>query len=218
MYLALTGSRLKGADVYQAGIATHYINSARLEQLEAELQSLELVTKDGTNLSSTTSASKIGAILDGCAHEYLFQKTVSLNSPQYSHLLYNYYYYYFRYHEASAGAEGEGGVETWSLAPHIPLIEKSFTGESVESIVASLESFETGSDAGEDAATNEASKAFAAKQLKALSRVSPTSLKVTFEQVRFAYTLGVAREVGKEGRRREGKGERERERERERES
>ena len=68
MYLALTGSRLKGADVYQAGIATHYINSARLEQLEAELQSLELVTKDGTNLSSTTSASKIGAILDGCAH------------------------------------------------------------------------------------------------------------------------------------------------------
>ena len=87
MYLALTGSRLKGADVYQAGIATHYINSARLEQLEAELQSLELVTKDGTNLSSTTSASKIGAILDGCAHEYLFQKTVSLNSPQYSHLL-----------------------------------------------------------------------------------------------------------------------------------
>ena len=81
MYLALTGSRLKGADVYQAGIATHYINSARLEQLEAELQSLELVAKDGTNLSSTTSASKIGAILDGCAHEYLFQKLVSLNSP-----------------------------------------------------------------------------------------------------------------------------------------
>ena len=81
MYLALTGSRLKGADVYQAGIATHYINSARLEQLEAELQSLELVAKDGTNLSSTTSASKIGAILDGCAHEYLFQKTCITEFP-----------------------------------------------------------------------------------------------------------------------------------------
>jgi len=80
MYLALTGSRLKGADVYQAGIATHYINSARLEQLEAELQSLELVAKDGTNLSSTTSASKIGAILDGCARIFI-PKTVSLNSP-----------------------------------------------------------------------------------------------------------------------------------------
>jgi 3-hydroxyisobutyryl-CoA hydrolase len=37
LYLALTGQRLKGADLYHAGIATHYIESQHLGYLEALL-------------------------------------------------------------------------------------------------------------------------------------------------------------------------------------
>lgn len=37
LYLALTGVRLKGADVYKAGIATHYVNSDCLADLESAL-------------------------------------------------------------------------------------------------------------------------------------------------------------------------------------
>lgn len=36
-YLALTGVRLKGADVYKAGIATHFTDSSKLQSLEQDL-------------------------------------------------------------------------------------------------------------------------------------------------------------------------------------
>lgn len=39
-YLGLTGTRLHGYDVYQAGIATHYVPADRLEALEDRLASL----------------------------------------------------------------------------------------------------------------------------------------------------------------------------------
>ncbi|XP_019624581.1 PREDICTED: 3-hydroxyisobutyryl-CoA hydrolase, mitochondrial-like isoform X2 [Branchiostoma belcheri] len=41
MYLALTGYRLKGREVYKAGVATHYVESNKLPALEEELMSLE---------------------------------------------------------------------------------------------------------------------------------------------------------------------------------
>ncbi len=37
MYLALTGARLKGEDVFKAGIATHFMPSAKVAELEAKL-------------------------------------------------------------------------------------------------------------------------------------------------------------------------------------
>lgn len=42
MFLALTGYRLKGADVYHAGLATHYTNSVDLQQLQNELLNLAI--------------------------------------------------------------------------------------------------------------------------------------------------------------------------------
>jgi len=41
LYLALTGYRLKGADVYKAGIATHMCDSSKLLDLEKELIALD---------------------------------------------------------------------------------------------------------------------------------------------------------------------------------
>ncbi|CAG0887781.1 unnamed protein product, partial [Cyprideis torosa] len=40
LFLALTGHRLKGADVYHAGIATHYVHSSSLPQIEEALTDL----------------------------------------------------------------------------------------------------------------------------------------------------------------------------------
>ncbi|KNC79694.1 hypothetical protein SARC_07921 [Sphaeroforma arctica JP610] len=41
MYLALTGNRLKAADVYHAGLATHYVPKDQLTDLTADLVSVE---------------------------------------------------------------------------------------------------------------------------------------------------------------------------------
>ena len=41
IYLALTGFRLKGRQVQKAGIATHFVESSKLEALEKELLSLK---------------------------------------------------------------------------------------------------------------------------------------------------------------------------------
>lgn len=41
MWLALTGARLKGADLYHAGIATHFVKSDRFEDLQERLLAVE---------------------------------------------------------------------------------------------------------------------------------------------------------------------------------
>lgn len=56
MYLALTGARLKGADVRRAGIATHYIPSKYLPQVQQAI--IELGPK-------ASDAGVLGAVLDG---------------------------------------------------------------------------------------------------------------------------------------------------------
>lgn len=44
IYLALTGFRLKGRDVVRAGVATHFVDSAKLEVLEQRLLDLQPAT------------------------------------------------------------------------------------------------------------------------------------------------------------------------------
>lgn len=51
MYLALTGGRLKGKEVTAAGIATHYVESTRLVELEQALINLE--TSNETIIADT---------------------------------------------------------------------------------------------------------------------------------------------------------------------
>lgn len=45
-FLALTGFRLKGRDVYKAGIATHFVDSAKLRTLEEDLLALKSPSKE----------------------------------------------------------------------------------------------------------------------------------------------------------------------------
>jgi 3-hydroxyisobutyryl-CoA hydrolase len=73
MFLALTGSRLKGADVYQAGIATHFIASDRLADLESDIESI------GVEATTAQISTNIGAILDGY-HEATAEDSSSVDS------------------------------------------------------------------------------------------------------------------------------------------
>lgn len=41
LYLGLTGHRLEGRDLYKAGIATHFVCSAKLNELEDDLLRLK---------------------------------------------------------------------------------------------------------------------------------------------------------------------------------
>ena len=59
LYLALTGARLGGADSYHAGIATHYVPSARLEDLKAALAAAPL---DGEDIE--VNHAEVSAVLD----------------------------------------------------------------------------------------------------------------------------------------------------------
>jgi len=61
MYLALTGARLKAADVLGAGLATHYVPSAKLEILEALLASADW--------SEGPAQAVVDHLLDGIAQD-----------------------------------------------------------------------------------------------------------------------------------------------------
>lgn len=63
LYLALTGFRLKGRDVQQAGVATHFVESSKISDLEKELLSLKSPT-----------VGDIDRVLDTFHNQCLFDK------------------------------------------------------------------------------------------------------------------------------------------------
>ena len=113
LYLALTGARLRGKEVYDTGIATHFINSSNVDELLNELQSNEKADNVGIVLNKFNS---------GPRSKYPLDK-----------------------------------------------INETFEADSVENIIKNL--VKDNSD-------------WSVKQLKVLSKMSPTSLMVTFEQFR----------------------------------
>ncbi|KAK6039565.1 enoyl-CoA hydratase/isomerase family protein, partial [Cooperia oncophora] len=118
LYLALSGYRLHGADAYHAGLATHYVPSAKLADLQGKLLSLKTVTDKS---------------VDATIREF----------------------------EPS-------DIPAFTLEEHLPTISKTFSARSVEEIFANLK--KDGSE-------------WSQKQLKTLSKMSPTSMKVTFKQL-----------------------------------
>lgn len=59
-YLALTGARLKGDDLLYAGIATHYVQSSRLEELKQSLI-------DATSLGDSDNGDVTSSNMEDCA-------------------------------------------------------------------------------------------------------------------------------------------------------
>ncbi|KAI6176761.1 Crotonase domain containing protein [Aphelenchoides bicaudatus] len=119
LFLALTGHRLKGADVLHSGMATHFVNSDQLSALEENLTRLEKPTNEDV--------------------DKLIKKHQPLVLPPFS------------------------------LEPHLKLINHCFSADTYEGVLDELT--KDGSD-------------FAKAQLKELEKMSPSSLKVTFRQIK----------------------------------
>uniref|UniRef100_A0A3B5PZY6 3-hydroxyisobutyryl-CoA hydrolase n=1 Tax=Xiphophorus maculatus TaxID=8083 RepID=A0A3B5PZY6_XIPMA len=122
LFLALTGFRLKGRDVQRAGVATHFVESKKIPELEQRLVGLK-----------SPSDSDVSRLLES------FQAQSDLDSDK-----------------------------PFVLDKHTSDIDRMFGSSSVEGILQNLKA--DGSD-------------FAKKQAEILSRMSPTSLKVTFRQL-----------------------------------
>jgi enoyl-CoA hydratase len=120
-YLGLTGARMKAADARYAGLADHYVETARLPELEAALAAADWSAGPAREIVGTT----------------------------------------IRAFESPPGAA--------ALAGHRAAIDRCFGRDTIEAIVAALE--------GEDSA-------WATETLTTLRACSPTSLKVTIEQLR----------------------------------
>ena len=127
MYLALTGDRLKGKDVFLAGVATHYVPYEKYGQLKEKF------------IEGRFEGDKD---VDNCINQF---------SQQF----------------------GQEEASWWN---NKDLIEQVFSKNTVEEIFESLE--KDGSE-------------FSLKTLKTLNRVSPTSLKVTFKQLREGLRLNM---------------------------
>ncbi|CAF1316707.1 unnamed protein product [Adineta ricciae] len=124
VFLGLTGYRLRGIDVLHAGIATHFVPSDRLEEVERRL-----IEIPKANYNS------VKEVLDKSS-----QSAIQSQPP-------------------------------FSLQEQLPLINRLFSinTKDVETIFEQLKS-----DGSE----------FASKQLSTLEKMSPTSLKLTFEQLK----------------------------------
>ncbi|XP_061648554.1 3-hydroxyisobutyryl-CoA hydrolase, mitochondrial [Phyllopteryx taeniolatus] len=130
LFLALTGFRLRGRDVHRAGIATHFVESKKILDLEKELVDL-----------SSPSAENISSVLDS------FQNESSLDCDK-----------------------------PFVLEKHMSDIDRLFTSNSMEGIIQNLQA--DGSH-------------FAKKQVETLSKMSPTSLKLTYKQLQLGATLNL---------------------------
>lgn len=129
-YIALTGARLKAADLMFSGVATHFVESERVSELVDNL----------TQLESSASESDVEAVINNCS---------STNVPD-------------------AG--------NTPIQQQTQVIADCFGHDEVEAILTDLDRIAQAGDGD--------SADFAGKTLSTMRKVSPTSLKLTLEQVR----------------------------------
>ncbi|KAH6840913.1 ClpP/crotonase-like domain-containing protein [Chaetomium sp. MPI-CAGE-AT-0009] len=68
-YLALTSARLKGANVFYTGVATHYLHSTSLPRLESRLAELRFQDSDNMNVRLSAINSTIEEFVTGLPHD-----------------------------------------------------------------------------------------------------------------------------------------------------
>jgi enoyl-CoA hydratase len=145
LFLALSGHRLAGADAVHAGVATHFVPSADLPRLRADVVS---TLGEQTHWSRGDAAAALSLVLNKHAAPL----------PQFT-------------------------VTPTALAA----ISAAFSEGSVDAVVAA-----THAAAKDATSAGSPDAAFLGKAAKALSRGSPTSLRVTFEQMRRGANLTLA--------------------------
>lgn len=163
-YLGLVGSRLTGADMVHAGIATHFIPSDRLPAFEAELAA-------ALDAESAAAASRGAGKLSPSSALEVTQRVA----------------------DAHAVAQCDLPSFPVS-AEALQLIEWAFGQPSVEGVVKALKDHAAVTPAPPGGAPPAAGSALdvALRSVEALSKASPLSLKVTHEQLRRGVSLSLA--------------------------
>ncbi|XP_045336472.1 3-hydroxyisobutyryl-CoA hydrolase, mitochondrial isoform X2 [Leopardus geoffroyi] len=153
-FLALTGFRLKGRDVYAAGIATHFVDSEKLGMLEEDLIALKSPSKEN-----------IADVLEAYHTKEPRTKDQILQNDA-----------LFREIPRFGGAKSQqqrtnskiDQDKSFILEEHMDKINSCFSANTVEQIIENLQ--QDGSS-------------FALEQLKVINKMSPTSLKITLRQL-----------------------------------
>ncbi|XP_068184645.1 3-hydroxyisobutyryl-CoA hydrolase, mitochondrial isoform X1 [Antennarius striatus] len=163
LFLALTGFRLKGRDVQRAGVATHFVESKKIPDLEQELVELK-----------SLSADDVSRVLGS------YQ-----NLPGFGQA--------FRVGESHGGYRqvGRTGQIFWVLFSAVEiLVGPSFTSTPEEDFL-SCRLFSSSSVEGIVQNLKADGSAFAQKQAETLSRMSPTSMKMTYKQLQFGAAMSL---------------------------
>lgn len=161
MYLALTSEQLKGTNVFYAGIATHYLHSTSLPDLEARLSELQFNDYDTIAERVAIVNSTIEEFATGLPHDQ------PLTSP--------------------IGGEIRMGIDYVFQPAH----------STVEQCLAALDEIDAGQSG--DGGANEVAE-WARKTKKTILQRSPTSVRVTFAQLRRAANWDIAETFTREHR------------------
>eukprot|EP00529_Nitzschia_sp_RCC80_P025886 CAMPEP_0113488048 /NCGR_PEP_ID=MMETSP0014_2-20120614/25817_1 /TAXON_ID=2857 /ORGANISM="Nitzschia sp." /LENGTH=344 /DNA_ID=CAMNT_0000381751 /DNA_START=1 /DNA_END=1032 /DNA_ORIENTATION=- /assembly_acc=CAM_ASM_000159 len=153
-YLALTGQRIGPADLLYGGLATHYVPSDRLAELEEALA-------NATATSASTSPATKGPSSSATSGESMDDVDTAIGRVLDS------------FHESIP-------TQDCHLVTNKERIEKFFTEDAVEDIFSNLTAAVEESNDSHD----ESDVEFATSTLKILRKMSPTSLKLTLEGLR----------------------------------
>ncbi|KAF2999677.1 hypothetical protein E8E13_001895 [Curvularia kusanoi] len=153
MYLALTSEQLRGVDAFYHGVATHYIHSSTLQQLESRLAELQF--EDHMSLRARLN------VINATIEEY------------------------------STGLPVDRPAISGELRK---TIDRVFHADqpNIKAVLTSLEEVTT------NASSSEPLKTWAKKTIDTIQSRSPTSVSVTFEQMRIGRQWSIAETFQKE--------------------
>lgn len=153
MYLALTSEQLKGTNVFYAGVATHYLHSSSLPDLEARLSELQFHDQDSMEHRIRTVNETIEEFSTGLPHDQ------------------------------PLGAPVGGNIRK--------AIDEVFS-ESHKDIDSCIKALERLSEGNPDQEGASEVIEWAKKTKKTIEQRSPTSVKVTFKQLRTSLNWSIA--------------------------
>lgn len=161
-YIGLTGVRLGPADLLLAGIATHYIPSSKLPALEAAIveQFPDRTSADaGTGAGADTSSADTRKVLHSILKSFHEAPPVT---PE----------------EIAASGGAKFNVNPNVIRDNVDMITQCFAHKkTIGDIMSALRSASVGT-------ASTIGNAWASKTLETLLKMSPTSLKVTFQQLK----------------------------------
>uniref|UniRef100_A0A3P9IZ78 3-hydroxyisobutyryl-CoA hydrolase n=1 Tax=Oryzias latipes TaxID=8090 RepID=A0A3P9IZ78_ORYLA len=202
LFLALTGFRLKGRDVQRAGVATHFVESVKIPDLENELVDLK-----------SSSDAEVTKVLDSYQNQSSMDSDKPFVLDKHLHNIDRWAFLFFFLNSgflsflkvvalglltALRAARGSGDVciSQWTEYSVAYKQDKQaffflFASDSELTFLSPNRLFSASSMEGIMHNLKADGSEFAKKQAEVLSKMSPTSLKITYRQLQAGATLSL---------------------------